>query len=219
VGTFITETSVRNALSDRLAEGEKLDAVARGTDLLGRPHYVGRTDRRGIVLRLSKSYEPRDEESIPLKKLDKKLSRMAIGKGLWLSVPGEPHFSTDKEKALFNAEKEALEEHLDEGEELMTLGMARDPDISRTLFYYLAFTDRRLMMARLRGDRVIGDVEGIPLAALESYELRNGDDPVPIDIPAMSSQEQKLFIKYKGGRERKFLMTDMFGHRREDAPD
>jgi len=219
VGTFITETSVRNALSDRLAEGEKLDAVARGTDLLGRPHYVGKTDRRGIVLRLSKSYEPRDEESISLKKLDKKLSRMAIGKGLWLSPPGELHFSTDKEKALFNSEKEALEEHLEEGEELMTLGMARDPDISRILFYYLAFTDRRLMMARLRGDRVITDVEGIPLAALEFYELRNGDDPVPIDIPAMSSQEQKLFIKYKGGRERKFLMTDMLGHRREDAPD
>lgn len=219
MGTFITETSVRNALSDRLAEGEKLDAVARGTDLLGRPHYVGKTDRRGIVLRLSKSYEPRDEESISLKKLDKKLSRMAIGKGLWLSPPGELHFSTDKEKALFNSEKEALEEHLEEGEELMTLGMARDPDISRILFYYLAFTDRRLMMARLRGDRVITDVEGIPLAALEFYELRNGDDPVPIDIPAMSSQEQKLFIKYKGGRERKFLMTDMLGHRREDAPD
>src|SRR5665647_39954 len=107
----------RNALADRLAEGEKLDAVARGTDLLGRPHYVGKTDRRGIVLRLSKSYEPRDEESISLKKLDKKLSRMAIGKGLWLSPPGELHFSTDKEKALFNSEKEALEEHLEEGEE------------------------------------------------------------------------------------------------------
>lgn len=219
MGTFITETSVRNALSDRLGEGEKLDAVARGMDLLGRPHYVGKTDRRGIVLRLSKSYEPKDEESIPLKKLDKKLTRMALGKGLWLSPPGELHFSTDKEKALFNTEKEALEEHLEDGEELMTLGMAKDPDISKPAFYYLAFTDRRLMMAKLSGDRVIGDVEGIPLAALEFYELRNGDDPVPIDIPAMSSQEQKLFLKYKGGRERKFLLTDMFGHRREDAPD
>jgi len=219
MGSFITETSVRNVLSERIADGEKLDVVARGTDMLGRPHYVGRTDRRGIVLRLSKSYEPRDEESIPLKKLDKKLARMALGKGLWLSPPGELHFTTEKEKGLFATEKETLEEHLEEGEEIMTLGMARDPDISRIVFYYLAFTDRRLLMARLRGDRVIADVEGIPLAALEFYELRNGDDAVPIDIPAMSSQEQKLYLKYKGGRERKFLLTDMFGHRREDAPD
>jgi hypothetical protein len=114
MGSFITETSVRNVLLERLADGEKLDAVARGIDMLGRPHYVGRTDRRGIVLRLSKSFEPRDEESIPLKKLDKKLTRMALGKGLWLSPPGELHFTTDKEKALFAAEKEALEEHLDD---------------------------------------------------------------------------------------------------------
>ena len=219
MGTFITESSVRNAFSDRLADGEKIEAVARGTDLLGRPHYVAKTDRRGIALRLSKSYEPREEESVPLRKLDKKLQRWMIGKGLWLSPPGELHFSTDRERALFTAEKEALEEHLEEGEEIMTLGMAKDPDPSRIVYYFLAFTDRRLMMARLKGDREISDVEGIPLAALESYEMRNGDDPVPIDIPAMSSQELKLFIKYKGGRERKFLVTDMLGHRREDAPD
>ena len=219
MGTFITETSVRNALADKLEEGERIEAVARGTDLLGRPCYAGKTEKRGIVLRLSKTFEPKDVEFIPLKKLDKKLRRLALVKGLYMAPPGDAPFRSDKEKSLFESEKEGLQEHLDPGEEIMTLGMAREPDTSKPTFYFLAFTDKRLMMAKLSGSRQIDGVEAIPLAALETYELRQGDDPVPIDIPLMESQEQKLFIKYKGGRERKFLLTDLFGHRREDAPD
>lgn len=219
MGTFMTETTVRKTLIDRLDEGEQIEAVARGTDLLGRPYFVGKTDKRGLILRLSRSYEVKEVESVPLGKLDKKLRRMALVKGIYLAPPGEPPFKSDKEQALYRQEKQALEQVLEPGESVMTLGLCREPGASEATFYFLAFTDRRLLLAKLSGKREIGDIESIPLDALESFELRHGDDPVPIDIPLVASQEARLYLKYKDGPERKLLITDLFGHRREDAPD
>jgi Bacterial PH domain len=219
LASFITEVTVRKTLIDRLEDGEQLAVVARGTDLLGRPYFVGKTDKRGLVLRLSKSYEVKEEESIPLSKLDKKLKRMALVKGIYLAPPGEPPFKSDKERALFEAEKESLKQVLEPEESIMTLGLCRDPGMSGKSFYYIAFTDRRIILAKLSGKREIADVEGIPLDELESFELRHASDPVPIDIPVVTGQEERLFLQFKNGQERKLLITDLFGHRREDAPD
>jgi hypothetical protein len=219
MSSFLTETTVRKALIVRLEEGEQIEAVARGTDLLGRPYYVGKTDKRGLILRLSKSFEVKEEESVPLGKLDKKLKRMALVKGIYLAPPGEPPFKSDKERSLFEMEKEALEQVMEPGETIMSLGLAREPGHGEGAFYYLAFTDRRIVLARLSGKREIADVEGIPLGELESFELRNGDDPIPIDIPLVASQESRLYLQEENGTRRRLLVTDLFGHRREDAPD
>lgn len=218
MGAFLTETTVRKKLIDYLEEGEELEAVARGTDLLARPYFAGKTDRRGILLRLTKSYEVKDEEIIPLKKLDKKLSRYALGKGLILAPPGEPALKNEKEEKVYASAVEALGRRLDDGETVMTMGMARDPGKDEPKYYFLAFTDRRFLMAKLSGNRDIYMVDAIPLDELESFELRNGDDPIPIDIPLFTGQEEELWVTYKDGRERRFLITDLFGARRGDAP-
>ncbi|MHB8896260.1 MAG: hypothetical protein ACYC99_13930 [Candidatus Geothermincolia bacterium] len=215
----MTETTVRKQLLDFLEEGEQIEAVARGTDLLDRPHYAGKTDRRGILLKLSKSYEVKGKEIIPLGKLDKKLRRLALGKGLIMSPPGEPAFKNDKERGLYEASSETLKKRLEEGESVLTMGMARHPDLKDPKYYYLAFTDKRFVMAKLSGNRDIYLVDGVPLDELESFELRHGDDPIPIDIPLFMGQEERLYVRYKDGSERTFLVTDLFGHRREDAPD
>jgi hypothetical protein len=221
VSGFMTEETVKKAFDGILTDGEQIEAVARGTDLLGRPHYAAKTDKRGILLKLSKSYEVRekDTEIIPLGKLDKKLRRYALGKGLILAPPGDPAFKNDQEKALYKSSKEAVEKKLEDGESVMTMGMARDPGIKDPIYYYLAFTDRRFVMAKLSGNRDIYKVESVPLELLGSYEIRHKDDPVPIDVPFISNQEDALVITYKSGSERRFMLTDIFGHRREDAPD
>ena len=219
MGTFLTETTIRKQLIDMLDEGEELEAVARGTDLLARPHFAGKTDRRGILLRLSRSYEVKDIEIIPLHKLDRKLRRYALAKGLILAPPGEPAFKNDKEKALFEAGMEAIARRLDEGESVVTMGMARDPGLAEPKYYFLVFTDRRFLIAKLSGNRDIYMVDAIPLDELEQFELRHGGDPIPIDIPLITGQEERLYARFKDGRERTFLVTDLFGQRREDAPD
>lgn len=219
MGTFLTETAVRKTFLDRMDEGEKLQAVARGTDLLGKPVYAGKTDRRGLILRLSRSYEVKEEESVPLGRLDKKLKRMALVKGTYLAPPGEPAFSSDKLHAVYDAERETLKGLLEPGEELMTVGMAREPGLGDKDYFYVAFTNQRVILARLRGRREVSQVEGVALADLESFEMRNGNDPVPIDIPVFQGQEERLFFSFADGLERRLLVTDLFGHRREDAPD
>jgi len=219
MGTFLTETAVRKRMIDQLEEGEELQAVARGTDLLARPHFAARTDRRGILIRFTKSYEVKDREVIPLKKLDRKLRRYALGKGLIMAPPGEPAFKSEREKEVFDAAMESLGRRLEEGESVMTMGMARDPGREDPKYYYLAFTDRRFLMAKLSGNRDIYMVDAIPLDELESYELMSEDVSIPIDIPLITGQEEKLVVKRKDGQERTFLLTDLFGSRRGDAPE
>ena len=219
MGTFLTETAVWKRMIDELEEGERLEAVARGTDLLARPHFAGKTDRRGILLRLSKSYEVKGREVISLKKLERKLRRYALGKGLIMAPPGEPAFKSDREKEVFDAAVESLGRRLEEGESVMTMGMARDPGHEDPKYYYLAFTDRRFLMAKLSGNRDVYMVDGVPLDGLESFELLHEDVPIPIDIPLITGQEEKLVVKRKDGRERTFLLTDLFGSRRGDAPE
>jgi hypothetical protein len=216
---FLTEATVKATLEEAMDPGEVLEAMARGTDLLGRPHFAGKTDKRGILLRLSKDFEVKERQYIPLTKLDKKLKRFALVKGLFLSPPGETAFRTDKEDALFASEQEALKEYLEPEDSFVTLGMGRDPGLGSETFYFVAFTNSRLILARLSGKREVEATDVIPLDALESFEMKHNGNPVPIDRPAIASQDQTLFLKYKSGRERKVLITDMFGHRREDAPD
>jgi len=217
----MTESTVRRAFDGVLEDGEQIEALARGTDLLGRPHYAAKTDKRGILLKLSKSFEVRDKDTeiIPLGKLDKKLRRYALGKGLILAPPGDPAFKNDKERALYETARAAVEKKLEDGESIITMGMAHDPGIKDPIYYYLAFTDRRFIMAKLSGNRDIYKVESVPLELLDSYEVRHKEDPVPIDVPFITSQEDGLVIKYRSGSERRFMLTDIFGHRREDAPD
>ena len=216
---FLTEATVKATLEEAMDPGEELEATARGTDLLGRPHFAGKTDKRGILLRLSKDFEVKERQYIPLNKLDKKLKRFALVKGLILAPPGETAFRSDKEDALFASEKETLKEYLEPDDSFVTLGMGRDPGLGSEMFYYIAFTNSRLILARISGNRKVEATDVIPLDALDSFEMKHNGNQVPIDRPAIASQDQILYIQYKSGRERKVLITDMFGHRREDAPD
>ena len=218
MGQFLTETAVRRVLIDLLDEGESIEAVARGTDLLGRPVFVAKTDKRGLVVRLSKSFEVKEQETIPLGKLDKKLKRMALVKGLYLSPPGEPVFRSEKETSLYQAARSLLKEQLEPEESLVTIGMARDGDV-KPRYFYVAFTDRRVMLARLSGKREIEDVESFPLSRSRPGRLAAATPPVPADIPSLASQEQRLYLQTKDGTERMLLLTDFLGFRRDDAPD
>lgn len=203
---------------ERLDEGESIEAVARGADLLGRPVLVARTDKRGVLLRLNKSFEVKGKETISLGKLDRKLRRMALVKGTFLSPPGEPVFRNDREKELYDAARDAIGRVLEPEENLMTLGLARDSNLDPE-YFYVAFTDRRVLVARLFDRREIVETRSIPLADLETWEARSGEDPVPIDVPIMSNQDQRLYLKTADGEEIKLLSTDLFGFRREDSPD
>jgi hypothetical protein len=218
LGTFLTETTVRKVLLDLVDEDESIEAVTRGTDLLERPVFVGKTNRRGLLVRLSRSFEVKETETIPLGKLDRKLRRMALVKGTYLAPPGDLLSRTDKEKALFESAKELLELDLESGESIITLGMARDGN-KDPAYFYVAFTDRHIILAKLAGKREIAETESMELGDIEAWELLVGDDPVPVDIPLLSSQEQRLVIRRGDGTERRLLITDLFGHRREDAPD
>lgn len=63
------------------------------------------------------------------------------------------------------------------------------------------------------------EVEAVQLADIEDFYLLHGKKPVPIDTPLFSGQELSLQLRFADGRERRFLLTDLHGHRREDAPD
>lgn len=62
------------------------------------------------------------------------------------------------------------------------------------------------------------EVEAVRLADIEDFYL-HGKKPVPIDTPLFSGQELSLQLRFADDRERRFLLTDLHGHGREDAPD
>lgn len=219
VGTFLTEVAVRKMLIDLLDEDENVEAVARGTDILGKPIFAVRTDKRGLLVHMTRSFKVKDKDTMTLAKLDKKLRRLALVQGTFLSPPGEPAFRNEKEKDLYEAEKTAIKRLLEPDESIMTLGLARDTNLDDANYYYVAFTDRRVMIGRLFDKREIVDTQSLPLSEIESWDALSGENPVPLDVPIISSQDQRLHFKLADGSKRKLLVTDLFGFRREDSPD
>jgi hypothetical protein len=154
-GDLITERSVRAAFSAMVDEGEKIESVRRGFDMMGRPHALA---------------------------------------------------------------VDSLTKLIEQGEAFTTVGLCREKEAGlATSFLYVVLTDKRIVFARLSDKREVQESEGVPLSDIADIALFHGSDRVPLDTPLFASQELILHVDYKGGRQRRFLVTDLFGHRREDA--
>lgn len=217
---FLTEETIRHTLSGLLEAGEVLGQVQRGVDSFGRPHMLAETDRRALLVRFSKSFDLNSAKTIPLNRLEKKLKGYARLEGLALAPPATPLVRGDGEYGLFMHARDTVSESFGPGEKLITLGLCREREAwFMTSYYYVAFTDSRVLLMRLSKNREVEEVESVPLEEVSGFSLLHDRKPVPIDTPLFSGQELSLQFRFADGRERSFLLTDLHGHRREDAPD
>jgi|GEM_PF-958766 len=217
-GDLITERSVRAAFSAMVDEGEKIESVRRGFDMMGRPHALAVTDRRALFVKLSKSFELKSTKAIPLARLDKKLKGFERLDGLKLVDARLPTVASERERSIYELAVDSLTKLIEQGEAFTTVGLCREKEAGlATSFLYVVLTDKRIVFARLSDKREVQESEGVPLSDIADIALFHGSDRVPLDTPLFASQELILHVDYKGGRQRRFLVTDLFGHRREDA--
>lgn len=112
--------------------------------------------------------------------------------------------------------REAVAGFMEPGEEMVTVGWASEKG---TKFYYVALTDRRLLVVRLSAFYKVKGAESIPLGELEGCSIYEGFKYAPPDVKLISQMaETSLYVKPRGGKQRAFRFANILGLDNKEVP-
>lgn len=112
--------------------------------------------------------------------------------------------------------KEAVSAFLEPDENLVTVGWASEKGVK---YYYVALTDRRLIIVRLSTFYKVKGEESVLIADLEGCSIYDGFKYAPPDIKLISSMaETTLYIKTKDGKKREFRFANILGLDNKQVP-
>ena len=111
---------------------------------------------------------------------------------------------------------EAVSQFLEPGEELVTVGWAAEKGVK---YYYVALTDRRLLIIKLSTFYKVKGAESIPIAELEGCSVYEGFKYAPLDAQLISKlAETSLYIKTKSGDKRALRFAAILGLHNKEVP-
>ena len=112
--------------------------------------------------------------------------------------------------------KEAVSQFLDPGENLVTVGWAAEKGVK---YFYIALTDKRLLIIKLSTFYKVKGEESIPLSDLEGCSVYEGYKYAPIDAQLISSMaETSLYLKTRDGKKRAFRFPAIIGLNNKEVP-
>jgi hypothetical protein len=112
--------------------------------------------------------------------------------------------------------KEAVSKFLEPEEDLVTVGWA---SVKGVRFYFVALTDRRLLIIRLSAFYKVKGEESISLADLEVCSMKEGSKAASLDLQFIEGMaETPLYVKAKGGKERVFNFANILGLDNKSVP-
>ncbi|MHB8896301.1 MAG: hypothetical protein ACYC99_14140 [Candidatus Geothermincolia bacterium] len=112
--------------------------------------------------------------------------------------------------------KEAVSQFLEQGEELLTVGWASEKGVK---YFYVALTDRRLIIVRLSTFYKVKDAESVPIGDLEGCSIYEGFKYAPVDAQLISRLvETSLYVKTKDGKKRAFRFPKILGLDNKQVP-
>lgn len=111
--------------------------------------------------------------------------------------------------------REKVASFLEPGEEVLTMGWASEKGMK---YYYVALTNRRLLLVRLSIMNKVKGEESIPLAELEAASVHKGYKYAPLDMKLLSSlAETTLYIRTKDGKKRAFQFPLIAGLKNKEV--
>jgi hypothetical protein len=114
------------------------------------------------------------------------------------------------------AMKETLAQFLESGENLIAAGWAAEKG---TRYFYVALTDRRILLVRLSMTYKVKGDESIPFSQLEAYSLHEGFKIAPIDVQMISRMaETSLYLKPTSGKKRALRFSAILGYPNKEVP-
>jgi hypothetical protein len=112
--------------------------------------------------------------------------------------------------------REAVAAFLQPGEDLVTMGWASEKGIK---YYYVALTDRRILLVRLSMSNKVKGEESIPRQELVAASVHKGYKYAPLDMKLLSSMaETSLYIRTRDGKKRAFRFPVVMGLNNKEVP-
>jgi hypothetical protein len=112
--------------------------------------------------------------------------------------------------------REKVSSFLQPGEQVVTMGWASEKGIK---YYYVALTDRRLLLVRLSFSNKVKGEESIPLQELTAASVHKGYKYAPLDMKLLSSMvETSLYIRTRDGKKRAFRFPLIAGLNNKEVP-
>lgn len=104
---------------------------------------------------------------------------------------------------------DAVSKFLEEGEDLLIVGWASEKGVK---YYYVALTDRRLLIIKLSAFYKVKGAESIPVSEIEGCSIHEGFKHASCDLQSIARMaETSLYVKQKGGKERAFRFVNILG--------
>ncbi len=112
--------------------------------------------------------------------------------------------------------REKVTPFLEPGEQVVTMGWASEKGFK---YYYVALTDRRLLLVRLSAMNKVKGEESIPLTELEAASVHKGYKYAPLDMKLLSSlAETSLYIRTRDGKKRALRFPLIAGLKNKEVP-
>ena len=112
--------------------------------------------------------------------------------------------------------RETVNAFLQPGEEVVTMGWASEKGIK---YYYVALTDKRLLLVRLSMSNKVKGEESIPLQELVAASVHKGYKYAPLDMKLLSSMaETSLYIRTRDGKKRALSFPMIAGLENKEVP-
>jgi len=111
---------------------------------------------------------------------------------------------------------EAEEGFLEPGEEVVTVGWGSRKGVK---YFYIALTNRRIIIIRLSTFYKVKGEESIPLSEVEACTIHEGFKYAPPDMQLIASMaETPFYIKTKGGKKYEFMFPVIMGLQNKEVP-